>query len=181
MTLLPPLSISLSQSEISIQIERFVQDIVRYDLPAFKVKHARSGSDRIEQTRLSRYCQHIHQMGDLFNDRIPYDYSEHLQAFWEACQNIGLERGPSGFVCLNESGTGYLGFHDSMNALVAKIRQLTREQRYRRRRDDRRYQAQQHQTTIADYVDRVLDRYSRTVVVRVNLYYHSAAQPRSTC
>ncbi|MCZ7019236.1 hypothetical protein, partial [Salmonella enterica] len=89
---------------------------------------------------------------------VEYRYSEHLQAFREACQDLGLERHPDGPVCLNERGTAYLDHHHSMNVLVARIRQLTRERWYLRRKDDLRHQAKKQAGSVTDYVDAVLDR-----------------------
>ncbi|MDT4854423.1 hypothetical protein FQZ97_887250 [compost metagenome] len=65
-----------------------------------------------------------------------------------------------------------------MDVLVARIRQLTRAPWYRRKKDDRRYQARQQELRVCDYSDAVVDRYSRTVLVRVNLYYYADAQAR---
>lgn len=168
----------LSQSEISIQIERLVKSIEHFDTPAFRLKDTRSGDERMMPTRLSRYFDGIQQMMALFDDHCEYRYSEHLHAFWEACQHIGLEHSPAGPVCLNDERTAYLDHHRSMNLLVDRVRQLTREQWYRRKKDDRRYQTKKQEGRVADYTDAVLDRYARTVVVRVNLYYHQASQAR---
>lgn len=168
----------LSQSNVAIQIERLVKAVEQHDIPAFRFKGARSGREQIMPTRLSRYFDGIQQMIDLFDDRCQYRYCEHLQAFWEACQNVGLERSRAGPVCLNEERTTYLDHYRSMNLLVVQIRQLTREQWYRRKRSDRRYQARDQESRLTDYTDSVLDRYARTVVVRVNLYYHKASQAR---
>lgn len=168
----------LSQSDIAIQIERLVQAIEQHDSLAFRFRQTRTGYERVEETRLSRYFTHIRQMMDLFDDRVEYRYSEHLQAFREAYQGIGLEHRPTGAVCLNEEGTTYIDHHRSMNVLVARIRQLTRELWYRRKKDDRRYLARRQAGSVTDYVDAVLDRYSRTTIVRVNLYYLSEAQVR---
>ena len=168
----------LSQSDIAIQIERLVQAIAQHDSLAFRFRQTRTGYERVEETRLSRYFTHIRQMMDLFDDRVEYRYSEYLQAFREAYQGIGLEHRPTGPVCLNEEGTTYLDHHRSMNVLVARIRQLTRELWYRRKKDDRRYLARRQAGSVTDYVDAVLDRYSRTTIVRVNLYYLSEAQAR---
>lgn len=168
----------LSQSNIAIQIERLVKAVEQHDIPAFRFKDARSGHEQIMPTRLSRYFDVIQQMIDLFDDRCEYRYSEHLQAFWEACQHVGLERSPAGPVCLNDERATYLDHHRSMNLLVMKIRQLTREHWYRRRKVDRGYQARKQERRVTEYTDSVLDRYARTVVVRVNLYYHKASQAR---
>lgn len=171
-------NIYLSQSDIALQIESLVQAIEETDTPAFRITQSRSGYERVEETRLSRYFAHIKRMVDLFDDRVEYSYSEHLHAFREACQDIGLERHPDGPVCLNERGAAYLDHHQSMNVLTARIRQLTREQWYRRGSGDRRHQAEQQGMEITDYVDAVMSRYSRTMIVRVNLYYRSEAQAR---
>lgn len=168
----------LSQSDIAIQIERLVQAIEQHDSPAFRIRQTRAGYERVEEARLSRYFTHIRQMMDLFDDRVEYRYSEHLQAFREACQDIRLERRPTGPVCLNEEGTAYLDHHRSMNVLVARIRQLTRERWYLRRKDDLRLHAKKQEIRVCDYSDAVVDRYSRTIIVRINLYYRAEAQAR---
>lgn len=168
----------LSQSDTAIQIERLVKSIEQYDTPAFRLPDADSGHEQVERTRLSRYFDYIQQMIGLFDDCSQYRYSEHLQTFWEACQDISLERSPAGPVCLNEEGVAYLDYHRSMNLLVAKIRQLTREQRYRRQKGDRRYLARQQADRVCDYSDAMMDCYSRTLIIRVNLYYRQTVQTR---
>lgn len=168
----------LSQSDIAIQIERLVKAVEQHDIPAFRFKGTCSGCKQTIRTKISHYFDGIQQMIDLFDDRCQYRYSEHLQAFWEACQHIGIERSPVGPVCLNEERTAYLDHRRSMNLLVVRIRQLTREQWYRRKKSDRRYQAGDQESRVTEYTDSVLDRYARTVVVRVNLYYHRVSQAR---
>jgi len=168
----------VSQSQASILIERLVQSIERTDRPAFEIIQSPSGYERVQKTRLSKYFDSMQQMVYLFDDRHAYVYSEHLRAFWEACQDIGLERSPAGVTCLNEQGTAYLDFHHSMNVLVARIRQIIRSKEFKRKENDRRYEASQKQAMLTQYVVRVLDRYSRTVVVRVDLHYRAIARAR---
>jgi hypothetical protein len=169
----------LSQSDITLQIESLVQAIADIDTPAFRITQSRSGYERVEENRLSRYFTHIKQMVDLFDDdRVEYSYSEQLQAFKEACQDIGLERRPDGPVCLNERGTVYLDHHHSMNVLTARIRQLTRQQRYRRRPGDRSGLAKLQETEIKAYTDAVMSIYSRTTIIRLDFYYRAEAQTR---
>lgn len=168
----------LSQSDIALQIESLVLAIEHSGTPAFRITHKRSGYERVEETRLSRYFAHIQQMYDLFDDRVPYDYSEHLQAFWEACQDIRLERRSYGPVCLNEEGTDWLDHHRSMNVLVARIRQLTGERWYRRQKGDRRGQAEKLANRVCNYSDALWELYSRITIVRVDFHYRSEAQAR---
>lgn len=170
--------IHLSQSDIALQIESLVQAIEKSDTPAFRITQSRSGYERIEATKLSRYFTHIKQMVDLFGDRVEYSYSEHLQAFKEACQDIGIERHPGGPLCLNEGGTAYLDHHRSMNVLVARIRQLTRERCYRRRAGDRRDLAELQEIRVCEYAEALCELYSRITIVRVDFHYRSEAQAR---
>ena len=168
----------VSQSQASILIERLVQSIERTDRPAFEIIQSPSGYEQVHRTKLSRYFDSMQQMLELFYDDEAYIYGEHLRAFWQACQDIGLERSPAGLTCLNEAGTGYLDFHHAMNVLVARIRQIIRSKKFKRKENDRRYEASQKQAMLTEYVGRVLDRYSRTVVVRVDLHYRAIARVR---
>ena len=168
----------LSQSDIAIRIERLVQVIEDTDMPAFRITQPRPGQELVQTTRLSNYFDHILQMVGLFDDRYPYDYSEHLQVFRQACQDIGLELSPVGLTCLNEGETRYLSTAATLNALTDRIRQLTGSKRFQRGKSDRRYQTKDNQASITEYVDRVLNRYSRSVVVRVDLHYLSVVQAR---
>lgn len=165
-----------SQSEITIQIERLVKAIESSNSPAWVTSRSASGGMR--PTALSRYFRHIEQMLGLFEQDDTYSYSGHLEAFQFASQDVGLERGLQGPVCLNETGTEYLSFQDSMNVLVERIRAYTKEAWYRRQDSDHRHQARKQEREVRDFVDRVLARYARTLVVRVDLYYRSEAQQR---
>lgn len=172
------LNTNLPQSEIALKIEALVQAIERSDIPAFRITHKRSGYERVEQTRLSRYFTHVQQMYNLFDDRVPYDYSEHLLAFRVACDDIGLQRSPNGPVCMSETGTYWLSHQQSMNVLTERIRELTREQWYQRRAGDRAYEARKQAKEIIAYNDAVMSFYSRTTIIRLDLYYRPEAQAR---
>ena len=101
-----------------------------------------------------------------------------LDRYRQAYQDIGLELSPVGLTCLDKCETRYLSTDETLNTLTDRIRQLTGGKRYQRGKVDRLYQARDKQTKITEYVDRVLNRYSRTVVVRVDLHYLSVVQAR---
>ncbi|WP_426944023.1 hypothetical protein ACP4J5_16415 [Pseudomonas oryzihabitans] len=168
----------LSQADIALQIESLVKAIEEDDGPAFWVEQSRHGLELVKNTKLSRYFNQIKRMFDFFDDQVPYDYSEYLRAFRNACQAIGLERSLEGPVCLNESGTAYLSYQQSMNVLVAQIRYLTRQHWYRRSKTVRRQIVKQQEQELMEYADAVMDHYSRTLLVRVNLKYHAECQAR---
>lgn len=169
---------NLSQSDIALQIEALVQAIERSDTPAFRITYKRSGYERVEETRLSRYFSNVQQMCNLFDDRVPYDYSEHLQAFRDACDDIGFERSSDGPICMNDRGTYWLSHEESMNVLTERIRELTRQQRYRRRPGDRRLLAKSQEGEMKAYTDAVMSLYSRITILRLDLYYRPEAQAR---
>lgn len=107
-----------------------------------------------------------------------YQYSWHLNLFREACQFIRIELGPCGIACLNESKTRYLSSSETLNELTNQIRMLLSEKRYKRWEHDQRHQAIKQESDVGRYVDALLDRYARTCVIRVDLYYHEEAQAR---
>lgn len=117
-------------------------------------------------------------MCNLFDDRVPYDYSEHLLAFREACDDVGLQRSPNGPVCMSETGTYWLSHEQSMNVLTERIRELIRQRWYQRKAGDRAYEARKQAKEITAYSDAVMSLYSRTTVIRLDLYYRPEAQAR---
>jgi len=168
----------LSQSDIAIQIERLVQAIQRADSAAFKIDKSASGRERVQRTRLTRYFDHIQKMVALFDEGHRYDFSEHLQVFWDACQDIGLERSPVGLTCLSDDETRYLGTEEMLNVLTDRIRHLTSKKWFKRKGSDRRFQALDQQDKITKCVDQVLESRPSSVVIRLDLHYSSIFQYR---
>ena len=167
-----------SQSDIAIQIERLVQAIQRTDSAAFKIINSASGRERVQRTRLARYFDHIQKMVALFDEGYPYDFSEHLQVFWDACQDIGLERSPVGLTCLSDDEPRYLSTEEMLNVLTDRIRHLTSKKWFKRKESDRRFQALDQQERISECVDQALDSYHSVVVIRLDLHYSSIFQYR---
>lgn len=167
-----------SQSDIAIRIERLINAIQRTDSQAFRITYSKHGDEQVSETRLSKYFDGIGQMIALFEGDLEYQYSWHLNLFREACQAIGVERSPFGITCLNEGETRYLSASETLNELTKRIRTLLTKKRYTRRQHDQCYQVTQQEIAVGRYVDAVLDRYARTCVVRVDLYYRAEAQAR---
>lgn len=159
-------------------IEQLVLHIAETNAQAFRIKLDGSGRELPLSTVLSKHFTHIQQLIDHCNDDYDYDYSEDLQAFVNACSDIGLCRSPKGPACMDSSNTRYLSHHQSMNVLVDRIRQLTLDPEYQRKAYDRKYQANKKATRIEQYVQSVLNRYYRTMVIRVDLHYLEIAKPR---
>lgn len=148
------------------------------NIRAFRVTQLRPGQERVQTTRLSEYFDHIQQMVGLFDGNHPRDYSEHLQVFWDACQDIGLERSPVGLTCLSDDETRYLSTEEMLNALTDRIRHLTSKKWFKRKGSDRRFQALEQQDKITECVDQVLESCASAVVIRLDLHYSSMYQYR---
>lgn len=167
-----------SQSHTAIRVERLINAIQCTDSQAYRITYSKHGDERVCETGLSKYFDGVVQMVALFECDLEYQYSWHLSLFQEACQAIGVERSPFGITCLNEGETRYLSTSETLNELTKSIRTLLTQKRYTRREHDQRYQAIQQEIEVGRYVDAVLDRYARTCVVRVDLYYRTEAQAR---
>lgn len=167
-----------SQSDTSIRIERLINAIQRTDSQAFRITYSKHGDQQVNATRLSKYFDGIEQMVALFECDVAYQYSWRLNLFREACQVIGLELSPCGITCLNEGETRYLSTSETLNELTKHIRTLLGRKWGSRRDHVQRYLAIQQEIEIDRYVDIVLNRYARTCVIRLDLYYHAEAQVR---
>lgn len=167
-----------SQPDISIRIERLIKAIQRTDGQAFRITYSKHGDEQVSETRLSKYFDGVEQMVALFEYDQEYQYSWHLNLFREAFQAIGVELSPCGIICLNKGETRYFSTSETLNELTKCIRMLLGRKGVNRRDHVQRYQAIQQEIEISRYVDAVHDRYARTCVVRVDLYYRAEAQAR---
>lgn len=166
---------TLSQAEASYHIDQFVADVLRYKEQAYIPQPDSTKPYRM--TTLGLDLQYLNQMIALFDGRVDYDYSENLELFIDACHDIRLEYDGCRYLCPDPVGNGsFLSEPETMNLLVERIRDLGRLDDYRRRSADRRYQAKRQAEDVQAFVERVMDRYSKTLVLRVNLYYREAAR-----
>lgn len=164
-----------SQSDIALQIEYLVEAVERSEGSVQSL----TASGKTKRTKLTRYFENLDQMLALVSHSDDYHYGPHLRLFQQACYDVGVEHSPLvGIVSFDEETSQYRDYSDTINLLTDRIRQLTRERSYRRRRDDARYQQRQQSREVAEYVDQILDRYATTLVIRVDLYYRSVAQAR---
>lgn len=84
----------LSQSDIALQIESLVRlssTVTRQHSGPRTNGQAMSGSNGPE---LSHHFTHVQQMCNLFDDRVAYDYSEHLLAFGKPVTTLAFSAHP---------------------------------------------------------------------------------------
>lgn len=166
----------LSQSDLAIRIDRFVSKALSTNTLAYDIDP--DGVKPLRMRELGFDLGYLRQMIDLFDGRVDYDFSENLCLFIDACHDIALDDLGTKFVCQVPDGMGFLDEPHCFNLLVERIRELGSDIRYRRKVSDRGYGANCKASTVQEYVTRVMDRYARTLVVRVNLYYRCEIRQR---
>lgn len=106
-----------------------------------------------------------------------YVYSELIEAFWIACHKVGL---------LNESGAtwrardfildGGMAGIESVDALIRLLPDLALSVECQRRAYDRRFESREKEKGIEQYIQAVLNRYARSLLVRVDLGFLKECQ-----
>ncbi|WP_313514260.1 inovirus-type Gp2 protein [Pseudomonas sp.] len=167
---------TFSQSDIAFQIEDLVDAVEHSEWPVQSV----TDSGKTKRTKLARYFENLAQMLELVSRSDGYHYGPSLRLFQQACHDMGVEHSPllAGITSFDEETSQYRDYSDTLNRLAERIRQLTLERGYRRRRGDSTYKWHQQSREVAEYLDQVLDRYATTLVIRIDLYYRAAAQAR---
>ncbi len=158
-----------SQSERLIRIERYVKTIINRggELP----RHW-SAQQRLEYC--NRTLWHLPKLLSFYEP--DHAYSEHINAFWHACEKVGL------LECGHLSLMAGQIFHPGMSSVstIVELESLIAEYAnsldFRRQATDRRYQQQQKQQGLESYTRSLMGRYSRSLVLRVDLGYYKTAR-----
>ena len=122
---------AISQAEASFMIDQLVGDVLRRGGQAYSLQ---SHPDMpYHKTKLGADLDYLSQMLALFDGRVDYDYSENLELFYDACQDIRLEYDEDRYTCPDpEAGGSYLSEPETMNLLLDRIRELSNRERYKR-------------------------------------------------
>jgi hypothetical protein len=138
-----------SQAHILIEIERLVQSIAL-------------GQHQSNQNVYRQIFDHLPRYLAIYHPR--YDYSEHIEAFWQGCRYVDV---------LNTNG---LVSEREVEALVDHIAIYVKNPVFKRSVSDRRYQTKDNRTSIEEYARRLHDHHSRLLVVRVDFNYRMENQ-----
>lgn len=157
------------QSERLIQIERYVNAVISRQGAFPRHWSARQRRD---------YCDSIlRELPHLLLFYAPrHEYSEHIEAFWHACEKLGLlDCGyPTWMV-----GQLLLPGADSLaivGELEERIIEFTHGVRFQRRASDRRYEQKEKQERLEEYSRDLLGKYARALILRVDLAYYRNAR-----
>lgn len=166
---LTPLSSHYSQSERLIKIEHYVNGVIRREgvypryWSASQQREYSSGMLR-ELPKLLSFYQPDHE------------YSEHIEAFWHACEKQGfLDCGYQTRLAgqLIHPGADSVAIMEEFDGRIAEYAETPR---FRRQTSDRRYEQQQRRERLDTYTRSLMGRYARSLVLRVDLGYYKAAR-----
>jgi len=151
-------SFSDNEADILIEIETMVKTLASYP----PVTLTRSELPQSYLNLLRDLWDALPRLCSIYREDL--DYSEHIEAFWEQLDAMGWLEDPAGLDAVIET----LKLAD-VHHFCVKLAMRTRSISFTRRRADRRYQAHKTREHLASYLNEVLQRYSRSLVIRVDL------------
>ena len=142
----------VSESFLLIQIESFVELVVQQ--ASFRKV---SNHQALQMIKFNlNECLSLYEP-DLF------DYSEHINAFWYGCTQLGLFDG-----CYHN---GLLLGDAQIQYLMDEIWAYTQQKDFKRKVSDRRDQTRSNWDSLESYILKVQQKYARLLVIRVDFGY----------
>lgn len=159
-----------SQSEMLIKIEHYVNAVSNRGgtfPPSWRARERRAYCDEV-----------LRELPKLLWFYVPeHEYSEHIEAFWHACEKLGfLNCGQPTWMVrqLTLPGVDSLAV---VRELEERIAEYTTTLRFRRRASDRRYEQRMASERLEAYSRFLIAQYARSLVLRVDLAYLKDAKP----
>lgn len=158
----------LSQTARLLRVERFVEKVISCDLPAFSVGVSNSGKRAITITSIGKAL--LKQLQHLWFFDCYHDYAERPYAFlaacWDAEDQFGIRLPSLAGVSAKPSD-----YYAELNWIIERIRLFKKFGFYSRGISDRRYESRQRTYRLVGHVSNLLYRYSKLVLVRVDIGY----------
>lgn len=165
-----------SQAHLLIEIEDFVTRAFNGTGPLGGLTSMQSAVSELDEAdqyeRLIRRLLRVYQPG--------YRYSEHVQAFWNACAAMGLLHPDCEGLALPEMHfSGWEGV-DSLRYLQVLLQSEARSPAFMRAAHDRDYALRERTIVLEQYANALVAYYSRLLVVRLDTGYLLGAQHQIT-
>lgn len=159
-----------SESHILIEIEQLVKAIAEGNLRlsskanrALEFNHFAGLFLESRARFLSPYCEE-------------YAYSEHVELFWQGCHAVDF----LGHGVLKTGARGLPPSVEQVEQLVHWLSEHAASRSFKRKVNDRRYEMRRKRENLSEYAMALHHRYSRLLVVRVDLFYKRALQDLRT-
>lgn len=156
-----------------IGIERFVMDIATSKDIGFEEMSKPNGVRVIKALPLARYFGDIRWFTSAYSEN--YVYSEYVDAFFKGAKTFGMMENhldhPNAIREKSEDGS--IKFDsDAFNALIVFIRSWIKSRRFKKQAAARINNAERNYASLVNYEKALFDRYSRLLVLRVDLAYY---------
>lgn len=166
-----------SEAHAYIEIEKFVDLVLNTSDMPFHIEE--NSSQLIVVPRL--LSKEFHTLTRYWNHfSSDYDFEVHIQLYWDACRFVGFLDGNG----VTEVGMAYdpmIHAHAyAVNDLVRFIRCEADSNRFKRSAHDRKYQASEKCCSIEVFIKEAMARYSKSLIVRVDLGYPKEHSHRVT-
>lgn len=152
-------------------IEQFVRASVNSTyLPVFS-DHSNDNSTETTKRRLANYYTSLNIMTGAYDER--YFYSPRVDAFFQACRELGLTTGFSSFgknPLENDFGTGQC-YLDVYHALIIRIRELCSTPKFRRKLREHERSVRRREAKALMWEKKLFEWRSRHLIIPLTLEY----------
>ncbi|WP_410210660.1 hypothetical protein [Aquirhabdus sp.] len=155
----------VGQGQITLEIEKLVNDIKATFKP---IALSRSGFTESAYFDGMFFIRLKNSLNRYFTQFSPhYQYSPHLNVFWQACRDIGLWPEGQGLMTRGL----YQVTMDHIIGLVRKIAEYSRSKQFDEAVKRRHYQVRENQRSLRNFASHIHDHYARVLLIRVDLSY----------
>lgn len=166
----------ISQAEALINIEKFVDAVLRSKQPAYTFKGAVRPEVLI--TGIGKHLRDVIPLAGMFDDE--HDYSEKPTLFLRACWLIERLFNHKLTRMFRRNARANLQYAEAMNWIVDLIRSEAKNDWFRRCIHDRHYETACKGKSLAEYTADVLKYCSKTLIVRLDLGYSGGSSSSVT-
>lgn len=171
-------SVTLGQADACILIERVVNRIGRYKQHPYDITYDAKGIARVYERPAGGLLRDAISTLGLFDTN--YDYSEHMALFLDACWRMSSVYGIDLKSLRNPGFELDVHYADMLNDITLKVKIDTNAPWFKRAVMDRRWEAKSKQGTIAQYTADILQYYTKTTNIRLDLGYLAEARAKVT-
>lgn len=148
----------IDQAGILIEIERLVEWVIE------------NVAESNTETTGGYPADAFSRLPDLLSFWAPgHEYSEHIEAFWHACEKVGLLECGIPTHLVNGIRHSMDLRHTVMAELIGRISEYVKQVEFHRRMNDRRYEKVNKDARLESFLSEILGRYHKTLIVRVDL------------
>ena len=150
-----------------LKIEEFVAEVLSTADPGFRVEMDRFGKSRLRPLPLARHFNSILALADRYS--AAYRFSAHVQLFFDCWDALGPRQ--VHFSYPHAYSTAIVGPYSVFNYFVESIRYQSKTDEFKRQLSRQKEKSIQNFQSAVSYIDRLLKRCARLLVLRIDFSY----------